>query len=1526
MNHTRLSILTHRVGEHFDELLKGSQASAATKLNHKAVVAAVRQRVLADVDGRDLPSASVDNLLLHALRLRAQDKYRPPSDDQQIVKLLGAIFGVRMPAKLESVAPALEKAAALAERATKDEIRAITRDRGVKATSPAGLEKELKNIAKLALLGEWPEVNEAWLGRAMKAGVSFDLLERYYDVQRCYWEVALHSIPPKLDALAAKGSWDPKLEAEYARAAFHLSRGQYGLADAKERLRRGPQEDELTHPSPSRLAGRPVPALVPTSSPELDAIEALGAKADALVARFLGQIEAEANRALQKDQTTDFAGAAEKALDRRWSKILAAVEAAFPKNTKGTALRSAVKEQREQLSSKDRWHERMQVMTPDLRLGETFAGEPVSTSFEYAGSDEASRQERKGLVEGLIQAAPPATHLDEGLLQRALNALDIQMLRDLRQAGYHIKVVRHLLTNGDSDLPPMVGHGDGLHRHDGPAPSISVRSYFRDGALQLDVSTLLHEIGHAYDLRIRGSEEEPLHLKDKLVAAFKAEHESLPPYFHDQAEFAAEAIARYLADPDRAGGQLWQTKQALDGLGLGALTPDIGALAELQSAQVAKSAVNVKPDPFVILEKHEQINRLRAQSKTPLEPMIMELDGTKDQGSELLAASLAHALRLARSPGTLPYRNGEALVRVSADVFNDAGKLRAVLDQTVIDRRGAFILLDELPKIPNGSPGFEVIKKHFARFGGEAHILLEGPQTELDRFHGMLPTAARTRLTMDALKPAQLVENVLRTARAEGYELSAEAMSAFASRAGSGGLSRAQDLWKSVKETHAARMNEQMSLVERDAQAVMRILRRDVQDAPIAEVRDPLKELSDMVGLESAKTVIRQILGHMKLGGDPSQRPRLNLLFSGNPGTGKTTVADLFTEILHERGALQRKKVAKPLLQDVVDGNPEANVKRLFEDNKGGVIFFDEFHQLKETEAGKRAFRAMIPYLGSAAYKDTVFIGAGYDDEVKEMIRDLDKGGERRFQNVPFDDYKPEALAKICALMARMKHIELSKEAKEAALARIAREQRCMMNFGNAGTVETVLAGALNKCIDRVANLEGASAQDMMRLRPEDFAPDPVVGKEEVWKEIEALRGNESLKKQLKTIGASIDVARYLGEDPLASFEPYIVIAGPRGSGKSTIARILAKFFAAYDIVPTSKLVECAGPDLQGKFVGHTPSEVKSLFRSAWGGTLFIDEVSGLAKAGGTFKDEVAKTMLPILENNRGRFIMAVADYPENIDLFFAMDAGLESRFGVRLETEGMSGQHVAEEIVRQLESLSRSLEPKLMPVLRDYAEKLSALPNFANGRDARTLAGAIRNAHNAELAELIGRGEAPKNPKSILPGALREACEEILHRKEAQTLRAGSTDEADPALYASEVKAQVLQAVKPKQSSGGADRVLSALAEVNQAFAELYGNDPAALMAARSDPTSAYAQQLAEKLGVEPKAAIEAAAKTEAAIGKSVKVRSLKRRFEYHCPFCGGIDSQSCAYINMPLGWKIANSLKKPWTETVEEVLGAKS
>ena len=143
--------------------------------------------------------------------------------------------------------------------------------------------------------------------------------------------------------------------------------------------------------------------------------------------------------------------------------------------------------------------------------------------------------------------------------------------------------------------------------------------------------------------------------------------------------------------------------------------------------------------------------------------------------------------------------------------------------------------------------------------------------------------------------------------------------------------------------------------------------------------KTPQERMDEMIGLKDAKQSLKNILSgldliedHKRNGLQPPAPPRINLLFLGNPGTGKTVFTDIFRDMLLERKVVNEKyKKLSPNDSEITD------VETLFNDNKGGVILIDEFHQMHQKNELKYALRAMVPYLTAPEHERTVFIGAG---------------------------------------------------------------------------------------------------------------------------------------------------------------------------------------------------------------------------------------------------------------------------------------------------------------------------------------------------------------------------------------------------------------------------------------------------------------------------------------------------------------------------------------------------------------------
>ena len=155
---------------------------------------------------------------------------------------------------------------------------------------------------------------------------------------------------------------------------------------------------------------------------------------------------------------------------------------------------------------------------------------------------------------------------------------------------------------------------------------------------------------------------------------------------------------------------------------------------------------------------------------------------------------------------------------------------------------------------------------------------------------------------------------------------------------------------------------------------------------------------------------------------------------------------------MQKLGVVKNKKYIEVGAMDIKDEN---DMKRIFQENRDGVIFIDEFHQLASSEDRKKALKQMVPYLTSTDYEDIVVIGAGYKRETLAMIRDkdIDPGLDSRFQTrFEFKDYTREELGAILRKKCsetKPNQLTMTEDVFNAALDEILRRQRAMMNPSN---------------------------------------------------------------------------------------------------------------------------------------------------------------------------------------------------------------------------------------------------------------------------------------------------------------------------------------------------------------------------------------------------------------------------------------------------------------------------------------------
>jgi Cdc6-like AAA superfamily ATPase/S1-C subfamily serine protease len=268
----------------------------------------------------------------------------------------------------------------------------------------------------------------------------------------------------------------------------------------------------------------------------------------------------------------------------------------------------------------------------------------------------------------------------------------------------------------------------------------------------------------------------------------------------------------------------------------------------------------------------------------------------------------------------------------------------------------------------------------------------------------------------------------------------------------------------------------------------MRLIRDDVDENEI------LEDIESLIGLaevkENLRILLRSTIGGRKeakhLGKIESEKPDLNFIFEGNPGTGKTTVASKMARILYELGLIDEitpvEIDTEDLIKSTVGDTPKA-VSQMFKDHSGKVIIIDEAYKLVNN--GKSAIDEITKCLTDKRFEgNQALILAGYTKEMEDLLA-MNSGMRRRFKNIwHFSDYTNEELWEIVLREAKSKEYKFvpEEDCKLLAFDFFEIERRQGNQFGNAGTANKLFKTVRDKYRSTVTGDNFDSI-----LRPEHF-------------------------------------------------------------------------------------------------------------------------------------------------------------------------------------------------------------------------------------------------------------------------------------------------------------------------------------------------------------------------------------------------------------------------------------------------------
>jgi SpoVK/Ycf46/Vps4 family AAA+-type ATPase len=537
----------------------------------------------------------------------------------------------------------------------------------------------------------------------------------------------------------------------------------------------------------------------------------------------------------------------------------------------------------------------------------------------------------------------------------------------------------------------------------------------------------------------------------------------------------------------------------------------------------------------------------------------------------------------------------------------------------------------------------------------------------------------------------------------------------------------------------------------------------------LPEVKQKLEEWIALLNLHQRKAALRSI---------KQTSPVLHMLFTGNPGTGKTTAARLLGEICQELQLLNRGHVVEAKGSDLIAdyiGGTAIKTNRLIDQALDGVLFIDEAYALTAEDRGgfgQEAVETLMKRMEDDRHRLMV-IAAGYPDLMRRFL-EANPGLRRRFPTeniVHFPDYGPAELFQIFEKMAAEREIILDSTLLLPIQQVIANlyDQRDE-TFGNAGEMRNLVEALERR---HAVRLTQQKLPIDSPLTPEDlpsgyqaYLRKPENSLELLFKELNEMVGLTPLKSYLRSLAqqAVLDNRRRKSNPalPKTITAQHLVFSGSPGSGKTSAARKIGMIYKKLGLLRKGHCVEVTRADLVAGYVGQTALKTTEKVKEALDGILFIDEAYTLSR--GTsydFGQEAIDTLVKAMEDYRDRLVIIAAGYPEEMETFLQHNPGLMSRFDQPIPFPNFTGVELGEILEqaakRERYHLSQEVSQHAIRVLEDARAHEGR--NFGNAR-------AVLNMFNLMKGRLAERLAGPmiENPQHPveLPEDLAFSIEDI--------------------------------------------------------------------------------------------------------------------------------------------------------------------
>lgn len=531
---------------------------------------------------------------------------------------------------------------------------------------------------------------------------------------------------------------------------------------------------------------------------------------------------------------------------------------------------------------------------------------------------------------------------------------------------------------------------------------------------------------------------------------------------------------------------------------------------------------------------------------------------------------------------------------------------------------------------------------------------------------------------------------------------------------------------------------------------------------------DGMAELDDLIGLARIKTRVKDYLNAVRLAsrrmelGLPTSMPRLHMAFLGNPGTGKTTVAEIIGKVFAEWGILSVGRVIRTEKSQMVGqyiGETEYKMNNLLARARGNILFIDEAYQLAEggeSDFGRIVMNSLLTELGKNNL-DMVVILAGYTAPMKKLL-ESNEGIESRFPNVfNFEDYTTEELLEIGKLMIRKQGFNLTKGAEQNMMTIIQTEsEKPSPRFGNGRFVSNLLQNEILATLGaRTSKMENPTAEDLSTILPEDVVIDKKqkdvvfddAAIDSALRRLDNLAGLSNVKQAIHNFVRS---ARYLH----SIGEPYVGkgllswrFIGKSGTGKSTVAEIMAEILKGMRLIANSHITEIKGERIFNVSESDCDAVLQEAVKKSCNGLIFIDvddsKFDGTRSYYGRSVEQIRLKVKELTIESGGEcaLILAELDAP-NKNVAEQLSDGGVYEFDHTLVFKDFTPDELFQILCGCLEKFLVSFSPAAERHIKGFLKSL----NSSIGASARTMKLMSRTIYQQVILRESGLARPPKS------------------------------------------------------------------------------------------------------------------------------------------------------------------------------------